>query len=234
MGTADVARVTRASCHTPRLASMVRHVIWDMGGTLVDTYPQLHATFVEVVAAHGKRVTPAEIARLTHDSTAHAIANLSARFGIDDGEFEEANSSLKRHWESEPPPAVPGARRLMRDLADAGGLNLVATHRDRRSATSLLDTLALPVNDLICPEDGYPRKPDPAMFRALLERHGLDPARCLAVGDRPIDAEAAHAARIEAARLTVRVPELPAAADPPETAEHVVTALEHLRPVLGL
>jgi phosphoglycolate phosphatase-like HAD superfamily hydrolase len=36
-------------------------------------------------------------------------------------------------------------------------------------------------------DDGFPRKPDPAAMRYLLERHHLSVNRVLVIGDRPID-----------------------------------------------
>ena len=83
-------------------------------------------------------------------------------------------------------------------------------------------------DDLISTADGYLRKPDPAMYVAMLERHGLDPADCLAVGDRPIDAEAAAAAGL--ATATLESPEAPV----DDRADHSVASLDELRPLLGL
>ena len=86
---------------------------------------------------------------------------------------------------------------------EKGGLNLVATHRDRASATDLLRALDLTVDDMVCAPDGIARKPSPAMNLLLAERHELDPAEVLCVGDRPIDVMAARAAGM-AASLLVR------------------------------
>lgn len=207
---------------------MHRHVFWDLGGTLVDTYPALDATFAAVVVAHGMTVDLGEVARLTRVSTGRAIEELSRRFAIDAGEFEAANDALKERWERNPPPSVDGARELLRDVSTAGGLNLVVTHRDRASATALLDGLGLLVDDLISTADGFPRKPDPAMYVEMLRRHGLVASDCLAVGDRPIDAEAAQAAGITAA--TLESPDAPV--DDP--AEHSVATLDGLRKLLDL
>lgn len=207
---------------------MYRYVFWDLGGTLVDTYPALDAALADVVRRHGHELQDAEVTVFTRRSTGEAIAALSTRFGIPEEEFERANDALKHGWQSWPPPAMAGARQLLRDVSAAGGLNLVVTHRDRESAESLLKGLDLEVDDLIATSDGHPRKPDPEMYRVLLERHGLDPAECLGVGDRPIDAEAAMAAGITAA--TIESPEAPV--DDP--AEHSVETLDELRPLLGL
>ncbi len=208
--------------------TMYEHLFWDMGGTLVDTYPQLDESFVRVVREHGREVAPLEVARLTRRSTAEAIADLSSRFGIDASAFEQAHDELKARWEREPAPVMPGARELLADVRAAGGLNLLVTHRDRASAQSLLDGLGLVVDDLISTADGFDRKPAPDMYLELLRRHGLDPDECLAVGDRPIDALAAHAAGIRAA--TLESPDAPV----DDEGDFEIAALDQLRPLLGL
>ncbi|MBB1483249.1 HAD-IA family hydrolase [Tessaracoccus sp. MC1865] len=207
---------------------MYRHVFWDLGGTLVDTYPALDAALADVVRSHGLELLDSEVAMLTRRSTGEAIAALSGRFDLPESEFEDAEAALKTRWRSAPPPAMPGARELLRDVSAAGGLNLVVTHRDRSSAQTLLDGLGLVVDDLISTSDGHPRKPDPQLYLMLMERHGLDPADCLSVGDRPIDAEAAMAAGMTAATVES------AAAPVDDAAEHSVAHLDDLRPLLGL
>src|SRR5690625_1119534 len=74
-------------------------------------------------------------------------------------EFRIAEAALKEHWRTSPPPVMPGLQEVM---AAVSGKNLVVTHRDRRSATALLQTCGVEVDDLVCPEDGFPRTPDPA------------------------------------------------------------------------
>ncbi len=205
-----------------------RAVVWDLGGTLVDTYPALDRAFAAVVAAHGEIVDEAEVARLTRRSTSEAVTALAGRFGIPVAEFEAANAALKHRWEKHPAPAMPGARELLRDLAVAGVLNLVVTHRDRTSAMSLITGLGLAVDDLISTSDGFPRKPDPSMHLALLGRHRLEAGSCLSVGDRPIDAVAARRAGMASA--TLESVEAPVDDD----ADYSVSSLDDLRPILGL
>lgn len=205
-----------------------RAVVWDLGGTLVDTYPALDRALGDVVRAHGYALDDAQVTRLTRRSTGEAISILAERFGIEAAEFEAANAALKRHWVEHPAPAMPGARELLRDLRAAGIANLVVTHRDRASAMSLIGGLGLVVDDLISTADGFARKPDPAMHLAVAQRHRLRPEQCLSVGDRPIDAVAAHRAGMQAVML-----ETPGAPVDDE-ADYEVTALIQLRPLLGL
>lgn len=207
---------------------MYRHVFWDLGGTLVDTYPQLDQALAGVVRRHGGQVTTAQVAIWTRRSTGAAMDELSREFGIPVSEFEAAEADLKALWHQHPAPVMPGARELMTDVAAAGGLNLVVTHRDRVSAMSLVGGLDLPVDALVSTGDGYPRKPDPSMYLALLSAHDLDPTDCLSIGDRPIDAEAAQAAGMAAAMLES------AAAPVDDDAEYSVERLDDLRSLLGL
>lgn len=207
---------------------MYRHVFWDLGGTLVDTYPLLDATLADVARRNGHEVEPERVSRLTRQSTGEAIRAMSEHFKIPAEEFEAANDALKRRWKTDPPPVMPGARELMDDLRAAGGLNIVVTHRDRPSAESLLDGLGLVPDDLISTSDGYPRKPDPTMYTVMLQRHGLVAEHCLGVGDRPIDAESARGAGLHAAMLTSPH------AEPTDAAQHTISVLDDLRPLLQL
>ncbi|MDO5501081.1 MAG: HAD family hydrolase [Propionibacteriaceae bacterium] len=174
-----------------------RHLVWDMGGTMIDTYPAVDRTLHQVCRRHGCEVDEQEVTRLTRVSIAEAGEELARRCQIAPRHFVEAYAGLKQSWKTDPPPVMAGARELMAYATERRGLNLVVTHRDRESAQDLLRAHDLIVDDMICAPDGYPRKPDPTMHRLVVERNGLDPAECLAVGDRAIDCEAARAAGLQ-------------------------------------
>lgn len=176
-------------------------IIWDLGGTLVDTYPDVDRALVQALE---EPLTPArlhEVALLTRKSSAHAISVLAERYGVPEETLQAAYDATKEIWRVQPAPVMDGAREVLAAVHAGGGLNLVATHRDRHSALTLLEGLDLDVDDLVCAPDGFPRKPDPAMHLALLERHDLEPAAVLAVGDRPVDVAAAQAAGIRGVLL---------------------------------
>lgn len=172
-------------------------MIWDLGGTLMDTYPDVDRTLAGVVHDEADEAAIMEVARLTRISSSHAISTLAQRYGVPEARLRDAYEAIKDQWEQQAPPLVECALEVMEAIRESGGLNLVATHRDRASATVLVDSLGLPVDDMVCAPDGFPRKPDPTMNRELLHRHALDPADCRAVGDRPGDVEAAEAAGIQ-------------------------------------
>ena len=179
----------------------MRAVIWDLGGTLVDTYPDVDRALAAAIRPEPDDALLHEVVLLTRRSSSEAISRLAQRHGLAEETLRAAYEGTKQRWREHPPPAMAGARELLAAVRDGGGLNLVSTHRERDSALALLDALDLTVDDVVCAPDGYPRKPDPAMVRALLSRHELEPGECLAVGDRPGDVEAARAGGVRGVLL---------------------------------
>lgn len=177
---------------------MYSSILWDMGGTLIDTYPAVD----NLLARIGYRTNApsnaqlSEVAALRSVSIEHAMNKLHQLYGADLAALHAGYAELKETWKTRPAPLMSGARRVLGAVHDAGGLNLVATHRDRRSAEDLLAAHGIEVDDMVCAPDGYERKPSPQMYQVLIERHHLDPATVIALGDRPIDVKAATAAGI--------------------------------------
>lgn len=205
------------------------NVVWDMGGTLVDTYPEVDRTLARAV--WGDQVSAArlrEVADLRQESIAHAIGVLSDRHGVPAETLQAAYDDLKRRWTAHPAPLMGGAREVMAAVRSSGGLNLVATHRDRTSAQALVTALGIDVDDLVCAPDGLPRKPDPAMNLLLMRRHHLDPGSVLCVGDRLIDVQAAQASGVRGVLLD------PDAATPPAELPQSCRVIADLRDLMAL
>lgn len=179
----------------------MRALIWDLGGTLVDTYPDVDRALAGALRADPDRELLHEVAVLTRRSSSEAITELAARHEVPEARLRTAYEATKEQWARRPPPLKDGAREVLAAVRERGGLNLVATHRDRESAAALLAAHGLEVDDLVCAPDGHPRKPAPEMVLVLLARHELTAGECLAVGDRPADVEAARAAGVEGVLL---------------------------------
>ena len=143
-------------------------LIWDLGGTLVDTYPDVDRALASAIESRPSSELLHEVAQLTRVSSSHAISTLATRHDVSGQRLRTAYEATKLHWQEHPPPVNDGARELLAAVQEQGGLNLVCTHRDRDSAAALLDSLDLQVHDMVCAPDGYARKPDPEMVHALL------------------------------------------------------------------
>lgn len=175
---------------------MIHNIIWDVGGTLFDTYPAMTGSFLAALKEYGIQAPAEWVRSLAQVSQKHCAQTLADTYHID---YDTLWRRYRQYLETAPPeksPPFPGAREVCGWIVAHGGQNLVATHRARALTEQLLQFhgLAPLFSDVITIFDGYPRKPDPAMLLALLERRNLAPAETLAVGDREIDLQAGDAA----------------------------------------
>ena len=180
---------------------MIRNIIWDVDGTLLDTYPAITRAFVWAMADLGAAVDGAHVLELALIGLGRCAATLAQEAALDVAAVEAA---FDARYEAIPPGEqgpFPGAREVCRAVVDEGGKNAVVTHRARASTLGLLGAHGM--GDLFSAvasvEDGYPKKPDPAAFLAVLRHCSLDPAQTLAVGDREIDIRAGRAAGLRTA-----------------------------------
>ena len=109
----------------------------------------------------------------------------------------------------------------------AGGRNFVFTHRSGSVHDYLAGAgLTAYFTEVTSAGTAFARKPDPAGNLYLMETHGLDPRRTLAVGDRELDILAGKRAGADACLFS---------AEPGETAaDYVITDLSELYALVGL
>ena len=177
---------------------MIRNIIWDVDGTLFDTYPAIARAFQAALAGLGKDAALDEIVPLAKQSLGFCSSTLAARYRLNE---EDLGRAFGDHYERTKPgeqPAFPGAKKNCEYICSIGGKNVIVTHRGRKGTAGLLAA-----NDMtryfagwITREDGYPRKPDPAAFEAALKAYGLRREETMTVGDRDIDVLAGNATGI--------------------------------------
>ena len=168
--------------------------IWDMDGTLVDSYPAIVPSVIQACAEFGLHFEPDYIYRHIIRSSVGAFleglgledaAPLKARF------YALNDSNIARIL------AMPHARETLSALVRAGHRNFVYTHRGASCEAILRQTGLLPCfTEIVTALDGFPRKPAPDAIQYLMRKYALDAKFCYYVGDRSIDMEAAANAGI--------------------------------------
>ena len=226
-----------------------RTIVFDLDGTLADTGADLVAAANACFAADGlgRPLDPlADRATALRGGAAMLRLGLErTRGGWTEEEVRALYDPLLAHYAehiADETRLYDGAAETVRAMRAAGWRAAVCTNKPERLAEALL--AALGVRDLfhaMIGADTLPqRKPDPAPYRAAVERAGGRAARSLLIGDTETDRETARAAgvpcvlatfgpegagiaRLEPEGLFARFADLPAVAGRlvPEAAELV-------------
>ena len=169
----------------------VRHAFWDFDGTLLDSYPAMVRAFTAAAADYGVAVPPERALRLMKENLRFCCEVIGRENAIPAGALIAA---FRRHEQDELAqglPPVEGIPEVLEALRQRGVKHYVATHRDLQCRELLeMAGLAQHFSGYVTEENALPRKPAPDMLLHLMARHGLDPAECVMIGDRPLDTEA--------------------------------------------
>ena len=171
--------------------------IWDMDGTLVDSYPAIVPATQLACSESGLHFSTEEIHEaVIRTSVGTFLETVCSERGLDPAPVKARFSQLNdSHIDAI--RAIPHAEEALRALTDAGHRCFVYTHRGASCLAILTQTGLLPYfTEVVTALDGFPRKPDPAAILYLLEKYHLSPAAAFYVGDRSLDVEAANNAGI--------------------------------------
>ena len=177
-----------------------RHFFWDFDGTLYDTYGRITRACVFALQDLGAAASFDAVYPVVKRSLDTCFRTFAAPLGVDKDAFLDA---YHVYSESEGPESIrpyPGAREALEAAVAGGGRNYLYTHRGGTASRWLgydgLDDLFF---DAVTSRDGFPAKPAPDALNYLIQKHGLDRAQCVMIGDRDIDLDAGKNAGIACA-----------------------------------
>lgn len=169
-------------------------VVFDVDGTLIDT------NYLHVVAwwhAFRERGYDVRMADL-HEAVGMGSDKLIARLlGKRDASVSAAHSRYYAPWLGRLRP-FPRAAELLRAVASRGLTVVLASSAKGDEIGLMLDTLhaADVIETVVSSGDADQTKPEPDLVEVAIHRGGLDPGRCLMVGDTAWDVQAAARARV--------------------------------------
>lgn len=179
-------------------------LIWDLDGTLLDSYDAILAGIEEAYAAYGLPFDREAIRTYILGESVHALfQQVAEERGIDYTAFNAARAEhLTSHHHLV--KLLPFALETLQWAKDSGFDQFVYTHKGQ-NAHHLLKELHLTefFTEVVTGADGFRRKPDPEALNYLIERHGLDRTKTYYIGDRLLDAECAQKAGIHSLNLQI-------------------------------
>lgn len=191
-------------------AGDIRTVVFDLDGTLADTSQDLLASANACFVALGHGAVLSDNDTLTAFQGGRAMLRLGfARIGSDWSEDDVSReypnllaaygADIDRHTR-----LYPGAVGALQALRAAGFATAICTNKPEALADTLLQRLG--VRDLFAALVGADslaaRKPDPAPYRAAVQRAGGLVARSFLVGDTETDRQTGRAAGVPVALVT--------------------------------
>lgn len=178
-----------------------RLIIFDFDGTLVDTAMDIAYHVNAVLEARGRgRRSVQEVQRGVGWGVHELFKNLSRGAEWNAADLDAAVIEFKRLYADKPVIGTrpyPGVVEMLSGPL-ASIPKAILTNKPHHLTTSILKILSMDVYfDRVLGEGiGFPKKPDPAGARALMEGAGVSPGETFLVGDSHIDWETAQNAGI--------------------------------------
>lgn len=177
---------------------MLRAVVFDFDGLILETETPVFQAWSEVFAEHGQELSLDFWKTIIGTNTFDAAGELEARLGtrLDRSELTELRRARELEL-AEAQPLQPGVEDLIEEARSAG-LRLavasssrrswVAGHLERRGLLGRFDCVR-------CRDDvGGLSKPDPAVYLAVLDCLRVDAGDTVAIEDSPYGVQAARSA----------------------------------------
>ncbi|MDG4650234.1 HAD-IA family hydrolase [Roseibacterium sp. SDUM158017] len=182
--------------------SVLRLVVFDVDGTLVDSQAHIWAAMERAFASIGHSPPPRpSVLGIVGLSLPVAMARLAPDMPdrIEDlvAAYKAAFAALRQDDDGALlSPLFPGARDCLEALAaDPWTLLGIATGKSRRGLDHLFELHGFGgLFQTVQVADDHPSKPHPAMLEACLRETGADEARSVIVGDTTFDMEMGRAA----------------------------------------
>jgi len=177
---------------------VVRALVFDFDGLIIDTEVPVYRAWAEVYERHGERLSADFWATIVGYGDTHfdPMGDLERRLGrpLD----REAVQSARRRRQTELTMALeilPGVREWRRDAAARGVRLGVASSSTRPWVAGHLERLGLDGwGCMRCGDDVERTKPAPDLYLAVVECLGVTPGEAVAVEDSSVGVEAAKAA----------------------------------------
>ena len=190
---------------------MLRGVIFDMDGVLVDSEEFICRAAIAMFAEHGVRVAPEDFRPFVGTGENRYLGGVAEKHGFKlDIERDKARTyALYGEMIKGRLRPLPGAREFTAECRRRGLKTALATSADTIKMTLSLGEIGLPeatFNAIVTGSEVARKKPAPDIFLLAAARMSLAPAECLVVEDAVNGVAAARAAGAKCLALLTTFP----------------------------
>lgn len=180
-------------------------VVFDLDGTLVDSYDAILEAIMEISDEYGLSFGREYVETFIKEKSSYEMAQLICKgSGSSFTDFKKTYSEKMKAKEHKI-KLMPGADEMLKDLYEKDAGSYIYTHKGATTA-ALLKRLGIDryFNEVITGNMGFKRKPDSEALEYLITKHGLNKKTVYYVGDRNLDVECAQNAGVKSILLESR------------------------------
>ena len=173
--------------------------IWDLDGTLLDSYGAITEAARKTAADAGLDDPESDVLRaVKRESVSAYLRSVSTRSGKTAEELFEKYRTYTHALDGRI-TLIDGAKEALERLRKAGAIHFVYTHRGSSSGP-ILQRLGIldSFREVVTSVYGFRPKPSGEGVRYLVDRYCLDPERTWYAGDRSLDVACAKDAGVKA------------------------------------
>ncbi|HFI0106820.1 TPA: HAD-IA family hydrolase [Streptococcus suis] len=183
---------------------MIPTFIWDLDGTLLDSYEAILAGIQETYEQYDLPFDREEVRNfILRYSVKDLLVRDADKYGLDSDELNRVRATSLKEKNTQI-PLMAGAREILDWTAEKGIQNFVYTHKSD-NAFQVLEDLGVRhhFTEILTSDSGFARKPSPEALLFLIEKYGLNKENTYYIGDRLLDVETAVNAGIHSINLQI-------------------------------
>jgi HAD superfamily hydrolase (TIGR01549 family) len=178
--------------------------IWDLDGTLLDSYEAILAGIQETYEQFDIPFDREEVRDfILRYSVKDLLVRDADQHGLDSEELNRLRATSLKEKNTQI-PLMDGAREILAWTAEQGIQNFVFTHKSDNAFQVLTDLgIIQHFTEILTSDSGFARKPSPEALLYLIDKYQLDKGTTYYIGDRLLDAETAIHAGISSINLQI-------------------------------
>ena len=172
--------------------------IWDLDGTLLDSYEAILAGIEETYRQFSLPYNKEEVRNfILKYSVQDLLEQVAKERGLDPVKLNQVRAQSLAEKNAQV-VLMPGAREVLAWADKQGIQQFVYTHKGDNALTILRD-LGLDVyfTEILTSQSGFARKPNPEAATYLISKYCLKPERTFYIGDRTLDIDFAQNSGIQ-------------------------------------